>query len=390
MKQLNFKFINSEHNENSITSLLSKFFVKDSRSKLKNIDNKPYFDLLGYINFVNQNDISNILDLSKFPYFQGKIFLSALGARICYGKEDIKTLLKTDNRIINPQERSKFLRKLGFQFYHTSVFAHSFEYIKLFPERVNIYLHPFFFKSKILFNQETKALDEHLFGISLRHIIEISSNIPDTHPSKKLYNEYFNYIFESEKSIEKDKESLEKTYYYLFEKYKNFKYIRPIYIETNNDGWIVFAIENVSRILTHQLVRHTILNFSQRSQRYVDESKEDISISNTNTLQDYIENYIVIPPSLYNENNNSVLNEYCSLAYDTIEFYKNYKKENNKLKKEDLRFILPQGFKTTILVSGTLNDIKDWIEKRIIPQAQWEIRTVAEELNEFINTYQLL
>ena len=34
-----------------------------------------------------------------------------------------------------------------------------------------------------------------------------------------------------------------------------------------------FEIDGVSRALTHELVRHRLFSFSQRSQRYVDESK---------------------------------------------------------------------------------------------------------------------
>ena len=35
---------------------------------------------------------------------------------------------------------------------------------------------------------------------------------------------------------------------------------------------ITFAISNISRACSHQLVRHRIASFSQRSQRYVDET----------------------------------------------------------------------------------------------------------------------
>ena len=39
-----------------------------------------------------------------------------------------------------------------------------------------------------------------------------------------------------------------------------------------------FAIEGVSRTLTHQLVRHRIASYSQQSQRYVDENEFDYII----------------------------------------------------------------------------------------------------------------
>jgi len=40
-------------------------------------------------------------------------------------------------------------------------------------------------------------------------------------------------------------------------------------------GQFAFAIEGVSRALTHQLVRHRIASYSQQSQRYVKESDFD-------------------------------------------------------------------------------------------------------------------
>ena len=128
--------------------------------------------------------------------------------------------------------------------------------------------------------------------------------------------------------------------------------------------------------MTHQLVRHTALNFNQRSQRYIDESK-NIPL---NTPED-LKNYLVIPPGI--EQNEDLLEDFYKVAKEAIELYEKYRKFG--IKKEDIRFILPQGFKSTILVSGTAEDIKAWVKKRIIPQAQWEIRQVAEELNEFLS-----
>ena len=48
-----------------------------------------------------------------------------------------------------------------------------------------------------------------------------------------------------------------------------------------------FAIEGVSRSLTHQLVRHRIASYSQQSQRYVKENEFDY----------------IIPPAIKNNKN---------------------------------------------------------------------------------------
>mgnify|MGYP002338728958 CR=1 FL=1 len=42
-----------------------------------------------------------------------------------------------------------------------------------------------------------------------------------------------------------------------------------------------FEIRGVSRVATHQLVRHRHFSFNQRSQRYVDETNFDVTIPQT-------------------------------------------------------------------------------------------------------------
>jgi len=127
----------------------------------------------------------------------------------------------------------------------------------------------------------------------------------------------------------------------------------------------VFFIDGVSRAMTHQLVRHTTLNFSQRSQRYV---RED-------------ENYTVLPPSI-SENTDALkliklYDDMATRIYNTLVY-------GYKIKREDARFFLPTGRRTTIVVSGTLNWIHDFIDKRNTPHAQWEIRKVAKLMEELL------
>jgi thymidylate synthase (FAD) len=55
-----------------------------------------------------------------------------------------------------------------------------------------------------------------------------------------------------------------------------------------------------------------------------------------------------------------------------------------KIKREDARFLLPMGRRTTIVVSGTLKWIHDFIEKRNTPHAQWEIRNIARVMGEMV------
>ena len=59
-----------------------------------------------------------------------------------------------------------------------------------------------------------------------------------------------------------------------------------------------FAIEGVSRSLTHQLVRHRIASYSQQSQRYVKETQFEYvipqDIKNNPILEQSYKNHIVI------------------------------------------------------------------------------------------------
>jgi thymidylate synthase (FAD) len=50
-------------------------------------------------------------------------------------------------------------------------------------------------------------------------------------------------------------------------------------------------------------------------------------------------------------------------------------------KKEDARFILPQGTTTELLVVGNFQAWYDFIKLRSGKEVQWEIRAVAHEIN---------
>jgi thymidylate synthase (FAD) len=51
------------------------------------------------------------------------------------------------------------------------------------------------------------------------------------------------------------------------------------------------------------------------------------------------------------------------------------------VKKEDARFILPQGTTTELLVVGNFQAWYDFIKLRSGKEVQWEIRAVAHEIN---------
>ena len=66
-----------------------------------------------------------------------------------------------------------------------------------------------------------------------------------------------------------------------------------------------FAIEGVSRSLTHQLVRHRIASYSQQSQRYVKETQFDYiipeDIKNNTIIEQMYKNYMEDSQRIYDD-----------------------------------------------------------------------------------------
>jgi thymidylate synthase (FAD) len=122
-----------------------------------------------------------------------------------------------------------------------------------------------------------------------------------------------------------------------------------------------FSIEGVSRVLTHQLVRHRIASYTQQSQRYV--------------AYDTPEKYIT-PPSIANNA------ESKKIFDDTLKSISKAYQKLLKLEipKEDARFILPNAAKTNIIVTMNARELRHFFNLRCCARAQWEIREVATEM----------
>jgi thymidylate synthase (FAD) len=118
-----------------------------------------------------------------------------------------------------------------------------------------------------------------------------------------------------------------------------------------------FVIDGCSRVCTHQLVRPRLASYSQRSQRYVNQEKEDF----------------VIPPTI-KENADAV-----ALFQEHLQSSKRLYEQFLSLgiPKEDARFILPQSVKTTIVVTMNARELLHFFALRTCKRAQWEIQEVA-------------
>ena len=121
-----------------------------------------------------------------------------------------------------------------------------------------------------------------------------------------------------------------------------------------------FAISDVSRSLTHQLVRHRIASYSQQSQRYVNLTEPSY----------------VIPPTIAN-------NSKMKHAYeDTMRLiWKQYNKLlEMKIPAEDSRYVLPNATCTNIIVTMNARSLLNFFELRCCLHAQWEIRMLANKM----------
>lgn len=139
---------------------------------------------------------------------------------------------------------------------------------------------------------------------------------------------------------------------------------------------VTFYIEGVSRSLTHELVRHRFLAFSQLSQRYVDGGSaayvEPPAVAAAgDTARKLIANAF-----------NRALVDYESLVALLAE-----KGLTRKQAREAGRAVLPNATETRLVVSGNLRAWRDFLTQRLSPTADAEIRRLAVELLRQLREY---
>ena len=122
-----------------------------------------------------------------------------------------------------------------------------------------------------------------------------------------------------------------------------------------------FIIEEISRSCTHQLVRHRLATYGQRSQRYVNE--ENFSYRTPKSIRD----------------NKQANEKYESMMYELNKQYKEFINEFN-IPQEDARYILPNSCDSTILVTMNLRELFHFFNLRCCMRAQTEIRNVANNM----------
>ena len=142
-----------------------------------------------------------------------------------------------------------------------------------------------------------------------------------------------------------------------------------------------FAIEGISRSCSHQLVRHRIASYSQKSQRYVNESQFEYitppSVLQDRDVQITYDDIMSRLQKDYDDLRNVLTTIHQSnLISDGVNPEDAYKKAQ-KLANEDARFILPNACETKIVVTMNIRSLYNFFKHRMCNRAQWEINRLA-------------
>jgi len=121
-----------------------------------------------------------------------------------------------------------------------------------------------------------------------------------------------------------------------------------------------------SRVLTHELVRHRLASYSQRSQRYVKESQTDY----------------VLPVEIAENENPEVAETYRRAMTAAWQSYRQLLEAG--IKPEIARYVLPNAYLTEIICTWNFRELRHIIKIRTSAAALPEMRAVATRIKEIM------
>lgn len=139
--------------------------------------------------------------------------------------------------------------------------------------------------------------------------------------------------------------------------------MRSGHFSTLEHASYTFAVEGVSRALTHQLVRHRLASFNQQSQRYV-KYKDGLPV--------------VTPPSI--EGDAQAKEAFDQAIEAVIGAYQQLLEAG--IPAEDARYLLPNAAETKIVITMNVRELLHFFNLRCCNRAQWEIRDMAWQMLE--------
>jgi len=121
-----------------------------------------------------------------------------------------------------------------------------------------------------------------------------------------------------------------------------------------------FSIFGISRVCSHQLVRHRMASYSQQSHRRVARKSAEV----------------VVPPSIErNEGARELFNKAVDHSFSLFS-----KLLELKIPLEDARYVLPTAVMTNITVTMNARELLHFFKLRLEASSQWEIRDLAEKM----------
>lgn len=174
-----------------------------------------------------------------------------------------------------------------------------------------------------------------------------------------------------------------------------------------------FAISGISRACSHQLVRHRLASYSQRSQRYVDESGFGYvvppEIKKNKILRQHYDDFmdeisLKYEFLKYNIAVQKIRKYWIEHGIEIEEFTRytlsigegknitdEFKDENpalyNKIMKEageDARFVLPNACETQLVMTMNVRSLWNFFNLRCCNRAQWEINELAWKMRDIL------
>jgi thymidylate synthase (FAD) len=135
------------------------------------------------------------------------------------------------------------------------------------------------------------------------------------------------------------------------------------HLSTLEHASYTFAIDGVSRAMTHQLVRHRLASYNQQSQRYVAYTEEPS---------------FIVPPEIADDPD--ALERYNAATTSAFAAYRDMLEAGAEA--EDARYLLPNAMETKIVVTMNIRELLHFFELRVCKRSQWEIREVASRMLE--------
>ncbi len=145
-----------------------------------------------------------------------------------------------------------------------------------------------------------------------------------------------------------------------------------------------FGIEGISRACSHQLVRHRIASYSQKSQRYVNEDGFEFitppEIAADAEAKAEFDRLMAALTESYSKIASILTEKHTKTFMEQGMEEKEARSKAVKKANEDARFVLPNACETKIVVTMNVRSLFNFFRHRCCSRAQWEIKAVADEM----------